>query len=107
MARQAEPTPATSAVLLFLRELRRALGDERVALRHEGALLELARDDHLAPVAERVRHGAGVGDRHRPPAVAVADAEAQLVPRARDRSGHDLAGDLVGPALGELGWLGR
>ena len=40
------------------RELRRALRDQAVPLADEGAVLELAGDDHLAPVAERIRHRA-------------------------------------------------
>src|SRR6266540_6807627 len=95
MARQAEPTPAISGGLVVLRELGRALRHERVALADEGALPQLALHDHLAPVAERVRHRAGVGDRDRLGAVAVADAEAQLVARAVDRAVHDLARHLI------------
>src|SRR5918994_4777607 len=103
MPRQAEPTPATSAGLLFLRELRRALGHERVALGDEGALLQLTRDDHLATLPEGVRHRARVDDRDRLRAVAIADAEAQLVARAIDRALHDLARHLVRLALLQLG----
>src|SRR3954453_8825723 len=84
IARQAEPTSATSAGLLF-RELGRALGHERVALADEGAPLQLPRDDHLSTFRERVRHGTRVTDWHRLGAVPIADAEAELVPRPADR----------------------
>src|SRR5215208_1301379 len=105
MARQAEPTPATSA----LRELRRTLRDERVALGHEGAVLELAGDDHLASLAKRVRHNPDVGDRHGLTAVAVADAEAQGIAPVLDGARHDLSGHLVrapGLELARLAGLG-
>src|SRR5215216_3248515 len=71
MNRQADPTPAISARLLVLRELRRALRHERVALGDEGAVLQLARDDHLAPLPERVGDDARVLDRHRAGPLAV------------------------------------
>ena len=45
------------------RELRRALGDQGVAFADEGAVLDLAGEDDLAPAAEGVGDGAAVGDR--------------------------------------------
>src|SRR3954454_4978525 len=93
--RQAEPTPAISSRRLLLGELRGALGDERVALAHEGAVPELALDDHLAAVVERVRDLACVAHRHRGAAVAVADAAEELAAAMPDRAVHVLAGHLV------------
>src|SRR5215210_8243369 len=43
-------------------ELRRALRDQRVALRHEGAAAHRAGHDHLASLAEGGRHGPAVHD---------------------------------------------
>src|SRR5436853_481498 len=105
MTRQAEPTaPVTNALPLerlpagLALELRRALRDERVALPDEAAASHPSRDDHLAPVAERVGHHARVDDRHRDAPTAVADAAAEQAAAPADRAGHDLAGDLVRPA---------
>src|SRR3954468_8060698 len=116
MRRQAAPTSgmsrrAAGAVVL---ELRGALGHERVALADEGAVLELARDDHLAPVAERVRDRARVADRHGLRALAVLNLEEQRGALVADRAGHDLAGHLGAAAtaarredLGRRSRLGR
>src|SRR6478672_2184047 len=60
------------------RELRRALGHQGVPFADEDPVLDLAAEDDLAPAAERVRDGPGVGDRHAPAlSVAVDDAEAE------------------------------
>src|SRR5829696_3907185 len=96
IVRQALPTPATSGALGVLGELGRALGDERVALGNEGASSELALDDHLAAVAERVRHHAAVDHGDGLGAVTVADPEAQRIALALDRPVHYLARQLVG-----------
>src|SRR3954470_965170 len=78
------------------RELRRALGDQRVARADEAPGRHLAGDDDLAPVAERVGDRAAVDDgQGAPAAVAVADLEVQEVAAALDRAGRDLAGELV------------
>src|SRR3954454_19286003 len=45
------------------RELRRALGNQGFRLANEGALLEAAGENDLAPAAERIRDGALVGHR--------------------------------------------
>src|SRR5918911_4276174 len=50
-ARRARPLERLPARLVL--ELRRALGDERVALADEDAVPHPTRDDHLAAVAER------------------------------------------------------
>src|SRR5215216_156600 len=101
--------PLSSAVGLG-RELRRALGHERVRLALErGALL--AHVDHdLAPLAERVRDLADVADRDARAALAVLDAErvrrALVLPAAL----RDLAGELVrlaGLCAGQLARLAR
>src|SRR5919197_5297133 len=76
-------------------ELRRALRDQRVALAHERAALDRSRDDHLAPRAEGIGHLARVDHRQRGSlAVAVGDAEAEVVAIALDGAGHHLAGEL-------------
>src|SRR5207245_1047985 len=105
MTRQAEPTaPVTNALPLerlpagLALELRRALRDERVALHDEAAAAHPSRNDHLAPVPERVGHDARVDDRQRDAPAAVADAEAEQAAVPADRAGHHLAGDLVRPA---------
>src|SRR6185295_20284860 len=78
-------------------ELRRALGDQAVPLPDEGPILVLARDDHLAAVAEGVRDRPGVGDGDRVAAVPVRDPEVELVPGAMtNRAGNDVAGQLIG-----------
>src|SRR5688572_17094274 len=62
--------------LLVLGELRRALGDERVLLAHEGAgLVLLDGHDDLAALAERVGHAADVLDRDARPALALLHLE--------------------------------
>src|SRR3954451_1295265 len=79
--RAAVPTSCTAGSDLpargrALRELRRALGDQRVALPQEAPAGELSGDDDLAPVAERVGDGAAVDHGHgRAMAAAVAHAE--------------------------------
>src|SRR5918999_651347 len=88
---------------LGLRELRRALRDERVLLAHERAVLALADgDDDLAALAERVGDAALVadGDRRRP-ARALGDAELVDAAVALVRALLDPAGQLV--ALPRLG----
>src|SRR3954468_24181858 len=94
-----------SARLLVLRELGRALRDQRVALAHEGAVLEPARDDHLASVAEGVGHDARVRHRDRLRAVAVTHAEPERVANVPDRAVHDLAREVVRAARLDLARL--
>src|SRR5437773_1636204 len=87
-------------VLLRLgRELRRALGDQAVALSDQRAARgEPAGDDDLAIRAERVGDLAAVadGDRGAPVPGAVLDAEVEPGAAAMDRAGHDDAGQVVG-----------
>src|SRR3954453_10695286 len=79
-----------------VRELRRALGDQRVALGDEAPGDHLPGDDDLAALAEGVGDGPAVDDRQRAAvAVAVADGEAQVLPAAPDRAIGDFAGELV------------
>src|SRR4030088_345356 len=76
--RQARPTtitPRSGLPALLVRELRRALGDERGPLPHERAALLAHGHAHSAALAERVRHDPGVADRHRGGPGAVAHAE--------------------------------
>src|SRR3954466_14174924 len=62
------------------RELRRALGHQRVGLADEGAALEPPGEDDLPPAAEGVGDDAAVGDRQAlAGAVAVDHAEAEVV----------------------------
>src|SRR3954468_22739714 len=97
----ADPMPGISPYLRRLvagarvLELRRALRDQRVAVPDERAALELAGDDDLAALAERVRHDAGVGDRHRRGSVAVAHGKREALAAALDRPVDALAGQLV------------
>src|SRR3954451_2782966 len=80
-------------------ELRRALGDQRVLGALEAPVAHLAGDDDLAPVAERVGHGAAVDDRHGGAVRgAIPDLEAQEVAGAVHGAGLDLAGQLVAAA---------
>src|SRR5919199_6974025 len=67
----AAPTPAVNSGVL--RELRRALRDQGVPLADERSAAKRAGNDHLAAVAEGVRHRAHVRDWQRRAAVAVAD----------------------------------
>src|SRR5215207_10130664 len=99
----ADPMPGISGYLALrglvavarVLELRRALRHQRVALGDERAALQLAVDDHLAALAERVGDDAGVGDRDRRAAVAVADRERQVLALALDRPVDDPAGQVV------------
>src|SRR5829696_9178977 len=96
-ARIRHALPATSTSALVRRELRRALGHQRVLLADEDAALLADVHDDLAPGPERVRQHAVVADRHRHAARTVAH------PEVRDRAvaliaRHDLAGELVGLA---------
>ena len=89
--------------IALLRELRGALGDQRVALADEGPVLDRAGEHDLAPGAERVGDGAGVGDRDaRRGVLAVGDPEADRLAVVADRAGHDLAGQVVGLAGGRV-----
>ena len=90
------------------RELRRALGDQAVPLADEGAVLELAGDDHLAAVAERVGDRPGVGDRDR--------VGCRRGPRSGSRAGRPacwiepgttVAGQLIGLARARTGAAAR
>src|SRR5215208_1314976 len=96
-----------SSVVGLGRELRRALGDERVRLALESRAL-LAHVDHdLAPLAERIRDLPDVADRDAGAALAVLDAErvrrALVLPAAL----RDLAGQLVRLARLGAGQLAR
>ena len=88
---------APCRAFVFGRELRRALGHQRVLLADEDVALLADVDDDLAPGTEGIGQDPLVAHRHRHLAGAVADAEVRhralaLVPR------HDLAGQLVGLA---------
>src|SRR3954464_505288 len=99
----ADPMPGISgypglrglAAVARVLELRGALRDQRVALADERAALELAVDDHLAALAERIGDDAGVGDGHGCAAVAVADREREALALPLDRAVDDLPGQLV------------
>src|SRR5829696_708346 len=78
-------------------ELRRALRDQAVPLADEGAVLELARNDHLTAIAERIGDRPGVGDRDRVGPVAIRDPEVELVTGVVNRAGDDVPGQLIGP----------
>src|SRR3954451_2623326 len=80
-------------------ELRRALGDKRVAFADEDAALHRACQDDLAAAAEGVGDGAGVGDGNAlAGVVAVGHAEADPLAVAADRALDDPAGELVAAA---------
>src|SRR5881394_1737241 len=77
-------------------ELRRALGDKRVAFADENAAPHRARQDNLAAAAEGVGDGAGVGDRNAlAGVVAVGHAEADPLAVVADRALDDSAGQLI------------
>src|SRR5436190_11338640 len=113
MMRQAAPSPITSTaplapargdhdvlrILLGLRrELRRALGDQAVALAHEGLVLrEAPTDDDLAAGAEGVGHLAGVANRDGGASTPgpILDPEVEVGAAPVDRAGHDDAGQVV------------
>src|SRR5262249_15065748 len=76
-------------------ELRGALGDQAVPLPDDGSVLQLAGDDDLAAVPERIRHGALVLDRNAlARVVAIGNAEIELLSLMRDGARDDLAGQL-------------
>src|SRR4051812_12411661 len=85
-------------LLLLVRELRRALGDQRVALADEDVAPLADGHDDLAPVAERVRDGADVAHGDRRGAVAVAHPEHLAAGDVADRAVDHLSGELVGAA---------
>src|SRR5215213_6289353 len=105
------PSARRGLLGVLLLELRGTLGHEAVALRDEAAVPERALDDHLAALAEGIRHLARVPDRHRCGAVAVADLEEQRLALVAHRVGRHGARQLVGApglAVGEqLRWLAR
>src|SRR5215208_157486 len=81
---------------LGVRELRRALGHQGVSLADEGAILDSARDDHLALVLEGIGNCPGVANGNRARwIVAVGDPELELIALMVDRAGYDHAGQLV------------
>ncbi len=89
-------------------ELGRALGDQAVPFADQGPVAQLAADDHLAPLAERVGHRARIGDRDLGrAALAVGDLEVQLLPGVRDRVVDDGAVDVVAGAGAGRHQLGR
>src|SRR4051794_27289611 len=95
--RQARPRTAMTSVLR--RELRRALGHQGVLLAGPFRPALADADADLAPVAERIGHGAGVDDRDRRRAVQIPDPEADRgAAHVADRAVDDLPVDLVGPA---------
>src|SRR4051812_42802039 len=77
--RQALPAISTGAprsgLALLGGELRRALRDQRALLPHEAVALPAHAHDHLAPLPERIRQRALVGDGHGALAGAVAYPE--------------------------------
>src|SRR6266508_1671659 len=75
----ARPSSGTSGGLrLGVRSvLRRALGHERIPLRDEEPVLELASHRDVASRGEEVGDGTGVDDRDGPGSVDVAESEAQ------------------------------
>src|SRR5688572_26650272 len=98
-------------LLGLVAELRRALRDQAVVLRDEGALLELAGHDHLATLAEGIGDRARVDDRDaRGGIFAVGDLEAKLRVVAPNRAVDDLPGHLGGLTRAgrqDLGGLAR
>src|SRR5215218_11148528 len=79
-------------------ELRRAFRHERVALADERRAFLAHGDDDLAALAERIRHGAAVGDGHGGRALAVAHAEVDAAGGVAHRAVDDLPRELVGRA---------
>ena len=77
--RQARPSVSTSGGFGVGAELRRALGDQRVALGHESPAFALDGHDHLAPRAEGVGHDSLVANRDRYATGALAHAEVEDV----------------------------
>src|SRR3954468_14448223 len=76
-------------------ELGRALRDERVRLADEARTLPAHLDDHLAPLAEGVGHGAPVADRDRTRALPVPHDEVERAAVAPDRPVRDRPRELV------------
>src|SRR5437899_1510034 len=101
---RARPAARPLALLLARRsrlELGRALRDQGVAFADEAGTIAPDGDDHLAPLAEGVGHGARVAHRDARAAGAVLDGEGDPPRTPANRAGDDGAGHLVAaPALG-------
>src|SRR3954449_10070148 len=94
--RKARPSAALPRLAgIGRRELRRALGHQRVGLADEGAALDLPGEDDLPPAAEGVGDDAAVAHRQAlAVAIAVDNAEAEVVAVALHRALDDAAGEL-------------
>src|SRR3954453_8971803 len=97
------PSLGLLALLLLVRELRRALGHERVAFADEPVAPLAHLHDDLATVAERVRDGADVAHGDRLGAVAVANAEGLAAGDVADRAVDHPSGQLIDAAAVRAG----